>query len=67
MLGSVGLRDAQGHVGADFLGQPFPDMAGGDQFAVQPGQGAVVDGELHLNGRRVNRHKGQRLPRDRCR
>ena len=35
-------------------------MAGGDELAVHPGQGAVVDGELHLDGGRVNGHEGQR-------
>ncbi len=64
MFGSVGWGDAQSDVGADFLGQPFPDMARRDQFAVQSGQRTVVDRELHLNGRRINRHKGQRLARD---
>ena len=39
-------------------------MAGGDQFAVQSGQRPVVDGELHLNRRRINRHKRQRLAGD---
>ena len=57
----VGLRDAQGDVGADFLDQPLPDMPRGDELAVLPGQRAVVDGELHLNGRRINRHERQRL------
>ena len=61
MFGSLGLLDAQGDVGADFLDQPFPDMPRGDEFAVLAGQRAVVDGELHLNRRRIDRHEGQRL------
>ena len=56
----VGLLDAQGDVGADFLHQPFPDVAGGDELAVDAGERAVVDGELHLDGRRINRHERQR-------
>ena len=47
-------------VRADFLDQPFPDMARGDELAVLSGERAVVDGELHLNRRRIDRHERQR-------
>ena len=56
----AGLRDAQGDVGADFLHEPVPDMARGDELAVLAGERAVVDGEFHLNRRRINRDVGQR-------
>src|ERR1022692_4198264 len=49
------LRDAQGDVGADFLHQPVPDVAGSDELAVLAGERAVIDSELHLDRRRVNR------------
>ena len=54
------LRDAQGDVRADFLDQPFPDMTRGDELAVLAGERAVVDGEFHLNRRRIDRHERQR-------
>ena len=34
-------------------------MPGGDEFAVLAGQRAVVDGEFHLDGRRINGDVGQ--------
>ena len=43
-----------------FFDEPLPDMAGGDQLAVLPAERAVVDGELHLDGRRIDRHERQR-------
>src|SRR5208283_3736490 len=55
-----GLRDAEGDVGADFLHETVPDVAGGDELAVLPGERAVVDGEFHLDGRRINRDVRQR-------
>ena len=60
MLGALGLLDAQGDVGADFLDQSLPDMPGGDELAVNAGEWAIVNSKLHLDGRRVNRHKRQR-------
>src|SRR5665213_818360 len=48
------LRDAKGDVRADFLHEPVPDMARGDELAVLTGERAVVDGEFHLDGRRIN-------------
>ena len=55
IFGSLRLRDAQRDVGADFLDQPVPDVARGDELAVLAGERAVVHGEFHLNGRRINR------------
>ena len=63
IFGSLGLRDAQRDVGADFLHQPLPDVARGDELAVLPGERAVVDGEFHLDGRRINRDVRQRRAR----
>lgn len=40
------------------------NMPRGHQLAVQPRQRTVVDRELHLDRRRINRHEGQRLARD---
>ena len=57
------LRDAQRDVRADFLHQPVPDVARGDELAVLAGERAVVDGEFHLDGRRINRDVRQRRAR----
>src|SRR6266850_4126599 len=57
---SLGLLDSNGNIGPNFLNQPLPDVAGGDEFAVDASERAVVDRELHLNGGRIDRHEGQR-------
>jgi len=54
------LLDSNGNIGPNFLNQPLPDVAGGDEFAVDASERAVVDRELHLNGGRIDRHEGQR-------
>ena len=55
----AGLCDAQRDVGPDLLHQAVPDVAGRDELAVLSGERAVIDGELHLNGRRVDGDVGQ--------
>ncbi len=60
-VGDVGGADAEGDVGADFLLQALPDVTGGDEFAVVAGEGAVVDGELHLDGGGIDGDEGKRL------
>src|SRR6185369_10304713 len=44
--------------------QPLADMAGGDEFAFGAGQRPVIDGKLHLNRGRIDRHKGDALTFD---
>jgi hypothetical protein len=61
-VGRVAVAEAQGDVGADFFFEAFADVAGGDEFAVAAGEGAVVDAELHLDGGRVDVGEGDGLP-----
>src|SRR5665213_1323285 len=63
-VGDVRRPHSQRDIGANLFGQSLPDMARGHQLAVQTGQRAVVDRKLHLDGRRINGHERQRLPRD---
>ena len=56
----AGLFDAQCDVRANFFHQAIPDVARGDELAILTGERAIVDGELHLNRRRINRDVRQR-------
>ena len=56
----VRLFDSQSDVGADFFREPFPNVARSDKFSILTRERAVVDGELHLNGGRINRHERNR-------
>jgi hypothetical protein len=57
---SFGLLDSNSNIGSHFLDQTLPDVARGDEFSIVARQWAIVDGELHLNRGRINRHEGQR-------
>ena len=52
--GHVGVLDLDGNVGFQLTHQTLADGATGDVFAFLAGERAVVDGELHRHGRRVD-------------
>ncbi len=62
-FGSLVCAMRKRDVRADFLHEPVPDVARGDEFAVLSGERAVVDGEFHLDRRRINRDVRQRRAR----
>ena len=57
----VGVGYAEGDVGTNLFQQTLADVARGDELALLPGQRSVVDGKLHFDCRRINRHKWERL------
>ena len=59
--GAIQLRDPQGDILQGLTEQPLPQLAGGDELALTPGIGGVVDGEGHLHGGSGDLHEGQRL------
>ena len=48
--GVLHLGDPQGHVLQSFPEQTVPELTAGDELALPPGKGGVVDGEGHLQG-----------------
>src|SRR6185369_3193625 len=54
-----GISDTQRDVGPRFLNQSLANVARGHELAVNTGERAVIDGEFHLDGRRIDRHERQ--------
>ena len=58
---ALDLADAEGHVLQRLAEQAVTQLAAGDELALAPGEGTVVDGEGHLHRGGADLHKGQRL------
>ena len=58
---ALDLGDPQGHVLQRLAEQPLPQLTGGDELALAPCVGGIVDGEGHLHGGCADLHEGQRL------
>src|SRR6266567_528259 len=58
-VGAGGILDAERDVGAQFLVEPFADVARGDQLPFPTGKRGVVDDEIHGNGRLVDGNVGE--------
>ena len=68
-VGAVGFLDAQRDVGLELFEQALAQVARREEFALPAGEGAVVDGEGHLDRRLIDastrgkRHRIARHPR----
>ena len=60
-VGRLRLFHAHAHVGLDLFEQAVAQVARGDELALLPGKGAVVDDEVHGDGRLVDLDERQRL------
>ena len=57
-VGTFRLIDAQGHVFQQLAEEPVAQLARCDELALLAREGAVIDGEVHLDGRLAYLHEG---------
>ena len=62
-VGRFRVLHLQGNVRENLLVETLPNVTSGDEFAVPASQRAIVDAELHLDGRRIQFDEGLRRRR----